>query len=43
MRWSPYVVGRLNALIKAMGKFDSHPNFEGIATQETSLGFDSRA
>ena len=41
MRWSPLVVDRLNALIKAMGKFDSHPNFEGIATQETSLGFDS--
>ena len=35
------MVDRLNALIKAMGKFDSHPNFEGIATQETSLGFDS--
>ncbi len=41
VRWNPYVVGRLNALIKAMGsKVDSHPNFEGIATQETSLGFD---
>ena len=38
-RWFPYVVSRLNALIKAMGKFDSHPNFEGIATQETALGF----
>ncbi|HET7203332.1 MAG TPA: hypothetical protein VFI92_08185 [Steroidobacteraceae bacterium] len=42
VRWSPYVVGRFNALVRALGaRFDSHPNFEGIATQETSLGFDA--
>jgi hypothetical protein len=38
LRWNPYVVQRWNALVKAMGRFDSHPSFEGIATQETSLG-----
>lgn len=42
VRWSPTVVARFNALVKAMGaKFDSNANFEGIATQETSLGLDS--
>jgi hypothetical protein len=42
VRWSPYVVGRFNALVRALGaRFDSHRNFEGIATQETSLGFDA--
>jgi hypothetical protein len=42
VRWAPTVVTRFNALVKAMGaKFDSNPNFEGIATQETALGLDS--
>jgi hypothetical protein len=41
VRWSPYVVARMNALTKAIGaRFDSNTAFEGIATQETSLGFD---
>jgi len=32
VRWSPYFVTRLKALIKALGqRFDAHPNFEGIA------------
>ena len=35
VRWSPYVVERMNALTKAIGRFDSNPAFEGIATQET--------
>jgi hypothetical protein len=42
VRWNPTVVTRFNALVKAIGaQFDSNKNFEGIATQETSLGFDS--
>ena len=42
VRWNPTVITRFNALVKAMGaRFDSNPNFEGIATQETSLGLDS--
>jgi len=42
VRWNPTVVSRFNALVKAIGaQFDSNKNFEGIATQETSLGFDS--
>ena len=41
VRWDPYVVARWKALVQAMGaRFDAHPNFEGIATQETSMGFD---
>jgi hypothetical protein len=41
LRWNPYVVARWKALVKAMGaRFDAHPNFEGIATQETAMGFD---
>ena len=41
-RWQPEVVTRWIAMVKALGKqFDSHPNFEGLATQETSLGIDS--
>jgi hypothetical protein len=41
VRWNPTVVARFNALIKAMGaQFDSNKNFEGIATQETSLSMD---
>lgn len=43
VRWSPYVVTRLKALIKAMGqRFDAHPNFEGIApATETAPSFSS--
>jgi len=41
VRWSPYVVTRMKALVKALGRFDSNPWFEGIATQETALGFDN--
>ncbi len=40
LRWDPYVVTRWKALAQALGRFDAHPNFEGIATQETSMGFD---
>ena len=37
-RWSPTYVERYKALATAMGKrFDSHPNFEGIAQQESAL------
>ena len=43
VRWNPTVVTRFNALTKALGaQFDSNKNFEGIATQETSLGLDSQ-
>jgi hypothetical protein len=41
VRWAPYVVERMNALTKALGRFDSNAAFEGIALQETSLGFES--
>ncbi|MGI9246646.1 MAG: hypothetical protein ACR2I8_08100 [Steroidobacteraceae bacterium] len=42
VRWNPTVVTRYKALVAALGKrFDSHPNFEGIAQQESSLGFES--
>lgn len=42
-RWAPTVVTRFNALVKALGaRFDSNYNFEGIATQETSLSLDSQ-
>jgi hypothetical protein len=35
------VVTRYKALVAAMGRrFDSHPNFEGIAAQESSLGLE---
>jgi hypothetical protein len=37
-RWDPYVVNRWVALMDAIGKrFDSHPNFEAIATEESAL------
>jgi hypothetical protein len=40
VRWSPYVVTRWKALVSALGnRFDSNQAFEGIATQETALGF----
>lgn len=39
-RWSPWVVERLAALTEAMGRhFDSHPSFEGVALQESAMGF----
>jgi hypothetical protein len=42
VRWSPTVVERYKALVAAIGRrFDAHPNFEGIAAQETALGLDS--
>jgi hypothetical protein len=38
LRWQPKVVNRMKALVNQIGKrFDSHPAFEGIAFQETSL------
>jgi hypothetical protein len=41
VRWDPLYTARWKALAAAIGaRFDAHPNFEGIATQETSLGFD---
>lgn len=43
VRWAPTVVTRFNALVKAIGaQFDTNNNFEGIATQETSLGLDAQ-
>ena len=42
LRWNPTVVARYKALVSAMGqRFDSHPNFEGIAQQESALGLDA--
>ena len=42
VRWNGTVVSRYKALVGALGKrFDSHPNFEGIGAQETSLGLDA--
>lgn len=38
VRWHPVVIERWVALGQALGeRFDSHPNFEGIAIQESSL------
>ncbi len=38
IRFHPYVVERFVALGKAIGEhFDRHPNFEGVAIQETSI------
>jgi hypothetical protein len=43
-RWNPVVVARFNALTKALGaQFDSNKNFEGIATQESSLSMSPAA
>ncbi|CAG0935357.1 hypothetical protein TFLX_04193 [Thermoflexales bacterium] len=39
VRWHPFFIERFVALGKSLGeRFDSHPNFEGIAIQESSLG-----
>jgi hypothetical protein len=38
-RWAPYYVERFNALQTALGtKFNGHPGFGGISTQETAMG-----
>lgn len=38
IRWDPEFVDRFIALGKAIGeRFDAHPNFEGVAIQETAL------
>jgi hypothetical protein len=42
LRFNATVVARYKALTSALGqRFDAHPNFEGIAQQETALGLDS--
>jgi hypothetical protein len=42
LRFHPTVVTRYKALASAIGKrFDSHPNFEGIAQQESAMGLDA--
>lgn len=39
-RWAPWVTERMAALTQAMGaRFDRDPNFEGIAFQESAMGF----
>ncbi|MDR2878179.1 MAG: hypothetical protein LBV36_09120 [Chromatiales bacterium] len=39
-RWDPFVVERFGALFDALGaRFDQHPDFEGIALQESAMGF----
>lgn len=43
LRWDPFVMDRLKQLVKLVGmNFDCHPNFEGIAFQESSLSADER-
>jgi hypothetical protein len=38
-RWNPYFLSRKQAIIDAAGgRYDLDPNFEGVATQETSTG-----
>ncbi len=40
-RWDPVVVDRLARLVSALGEqFDCHPNFEGVAFQESALSLD---
>jgi hypothetical protein len=40
--WSPVVIARYNALVKAFGaQVDSNSNFEGLGNQESSLSLDS--
>ncbi|HET7203312.1 MAG TPA: hypothetical protein VFI92_08085 [Steroidobacteraceae bacterium] len=42
LRFHPTVVTRYKALTTALGRrFDGHPNFEGIAQQESALGLDT--
>lgn len=41
VRWHPTVVASYKALVSALGRrFDSHPNFEGIAAQESAIGLE---
>jgi hypothetical protein len=41
-RWDPVIVERLGALFSALGgRFDTDPHFEGIALQESAMGFTS--
>ena len=39
LRWNATVVARMQALLTALGRFDSHWAFEGVALQETAPGF----
>jgi len=40
VRYEPYVIERFTALLSALGeRFDSHPNLEGVALQESAIGF----
>jgi hypothetical protein len=39
-RWDPLIVERMGALFAALGqRFDADPHFEGIALQESAMGF----
>ena len=39
VRWDPYVINRMKLILDEIAiRFDKHPNFEGIAIQETALG-----
>lgn len=39
-RWDPYVLQRMNLLTEALGAaFDGNPSLEGIAFQESAMGF----
>ena len=40
LRWNPTVVARMKALLTALGRFDSHWAFQGVALQESAPGFD---
>lgn len=41
IRWSPFVINRLNALTTALGnRFNANPNFEGVAFQESAPSLD---
>ncbi len=44
VRWDPYVVGRYDALMAALGaRFDADSHFEGIATSESAHGLGDAA
>jgi hypothetical protein len=41
VRWEPNVQAAMKALLQELGQsFDAHPNFEGVATQETAPGLE---
>jgi hypothetical protein len=40
IRWNATVVARMKALLTALGRFDSHWAFEGVALQETAPSLD---